>query len=130
MDSRFLAGEKYRGLCRQVPIGGGEFIESGQKFKEDWDYAKMLREEIENYLTDQFIRYREFSLLTINSAVRWVGDDFSIQLFGTSSKNPRVEFCVSSLGQGKCSASILKKLIEELEDLDAYRLNKALASMI
>jgi hypothetical protein len=130
MDSRFLAGEKYRELCRQVPIGGGEFIESGQKFKEDWDYAKMLREEIENYLAEQFIRYRELSLATINSATKWVGDDFSIQLFGTNSSNPRVEFCVSSMGQGKCSASFLKKLIEELEELDAYRLNKVLASMI
>jgi hypothetical protein len=131
MASKFLEGEKYRGLCRQISIGGGEFIESGQKFKEDWDYAEMLRKEIESYLAGQLQSYREMGGRPLSSSTRWIGDNFYIYMFGKSSSNgERVEFHASNLCVGKCSAAILKKLIEELEDLDAYRLNKALASMI
>ena len=131
MASKFLEGEKYRGLCRQVPVGGGEFIEAGRDFKEDWNYAEMLRKEIESYLAKQLRSYRELGGRPLASATRWIGDNFYIYLFGKSSSNSeRLEFHVSSLCVGKCSAPILEKLIEELEGLDAYRLNKALASMI
>jgi hypothetical protein len=131
MDSRFLAGEKYRELCRQICIGGGEFIQSGLEFKRDWEYAEMLRKEIESYLVEQLRSYMELGGRPLSSSTRWVGDNFYIYLFGKgSSGGERMEFHVSSLCEGKCSASILKKLIEELEELDAYRLNKALASMI
>jgi hypothetical protein len=131
MASKFLEGEKYRALCRQVPVGGGEFIHAGLEFKRDWEYAEMLRKEIERYLAGQLQSYRELGGRPLSSSTRWVGDNFYIYLFGKgSSGGERMEFHVSSLCEGKCSASILKKLIEELEDLDACRLNKALASMI
>jgi hypothetical protein len=131
MASKFLEGEKYRGLCRQVPIGGGEFVETGQKFKEDWDYAEMLRKEIEGYLAGQLRSYRELGGRPLSSSSRWIGDNSFIELLGKSCESSeRIEFHVPSLSEGKCSASILKKLIEDLEELDAYRLNKALASML
>jgi aspartate-semialdehyde dehydrogenase len=131
MDSRFLEGEKFRALCRQVPVGGGEFIEAGLEFKRDWDYAEMLRKEIEKYLIAQYESYRSMGLRPLSSATRWIGENFYIYLFGKSSSGgERMEFHVSGLCEGKCSASILKKLIEELEELDASRLNKALVSMI
>ena len=131
MASKFLEGEKFRGLSRQVPIGAGEFIESGRDFKADWDYAEMIRKEIEKYLVSQYESYRSMGLRPLSSATRWIGDNFYIYLFGKSSSGgEKIEFHVSNLCVGKCSGSILKKLIEELEDLDAYRLNKELASMI
>ena len=128
MASKFLEGEKFRGLSRQVPVGAGEFIEAGLAFRADRDYAEMLRKEIETYLVAQYESYVDMGGPPITTATRWIGN-FYIQLFGSNSSNPRAEFHVPSLEPGKCSATIVRKLIEELEDLDAYRLNKALASM-
>ena len=69
------------------------------------------------------------SLLNLISTVEIV--HFYIYMFGkSSSSGEKIEFHVSNLCVGKCSATILRELIEELEGLDAYRLNKALASMI
>jgi hypothetical protein len=130
MDRKYLEGEKYQGLCRQVGLGCGEFIQSGLNFKDNWEYAEILRKEIERYLAKQLRSYRELGGRPLSSSVRWVGDDAFIELWGKSAEGgERIEFHVPSLSEGKCSASILKKLIKELEDLDAYRLNKVLASM-
>jgi hypothetical protein len=131
MASKFLEGEKFRALCSQAPVGGGEFVRDGLEFKRDWDYAEMLRKEIEKYLIAQYESYRSMGLRPLSPATRWIGENFYIYLFGKSSSGgEKIEFHVSNLCVGKCSATILKKLIEELEDLDACRLNKALASMI
>jgi hypothetical protein len=131
MDRKYLEGEKYQGLCRQVGLGWGEFIEAGLEFKRDWEYAEMLRKEIESYLAKQLRSYRELGGRPLSSSARWIGDNSFIELLSKSCESSeRIEFHVPSLSEGKYSSSILKKLIEELEDLDAYRLNKALASMI
>jgi hypothetical protein len=129
MASKFLEGEKFRGLSRQVPVGAGEFIHAGFEFKRDWEYAEMLKKEIEEYLIAQYESYIDMGGPPITTATRWIGN-FYIQLFGQNSSIPRVEFHAPSLSEGKRSASILKKLTEDLEELDAYRLNKELASMI
>jgi hypothetical protein len=129
MDRKYLEGGKFRELSGQVRLGRGEFIESGQAFRADRDYAEMLRKEVEVYLVAQYESYIGMGGPPITTATRWVGNSY-IQLFGKNSSNPRVEFHVPSLDPGKRSATIVKKSIEELEDLDAYRLNKALASML
>ena len=131
MASKFLEGEKFRGLCRQVPVGGGEFIEAGLEFRDNWEYAEMLRREIETYLAKQLRSYRELGGRPLSSSARWIGDNSFIELLGKSSESSeRISFHVPSLSDGKCSKTILSKLTEDLEELDAYRLNKALASMI
>ena len=131
MDRRYLEGEKLRELSRQVPVGDGEFIETGIEFKRDWEYAEMLRKEIQSYLEKQLRSYRELGGRPLSSSSRWMGDNSFIELLGKSYESSgRVEFHVPSLHEGKCSKTILSKLTEDLEGLDAYRLNKALASMI
>ena len=131
MASKFLEGEKFRALCGQVPVGGGEFIHAGFEFKRDWEYAEMLRKEIESYLAKQLQSYKELGGRPLSASARWMGDNSFINLMGKSyESSERIEFHVPSLSDGKCSKTILGKLIEDLEELDAYRLNKALASMI
>jgi hypothetical protein len=131
MDRKYLEGGKLRELKGQVKIGRGEFIETGIEFKRDWEYAEMLRKEVESYMAKQLRRYRELGGRPLSSSARWIGDNSFIELLGKSSgSSERIVFHVPSLSEGKCSKTILSKLIEDLEELDAYRLNKELASMI